>query len=295
VQNTDILNLPGWQVIACDTHEECYVITALPCCRGTACPACGSLATAKHGTQAQKLHDLPCHGKQVTICFGRPRSRCLACHKTWFEALPEIDEQRRATARLVRYVQKQSLTRIFVSVAAETGLDERSVRNWFQDSVAELERTTPRPTPHVMGVDEIYLLGQPRAVFTDLEARRIVEMLPERKKERIGRYFATLAGKDAISVVVIDMHRPYLDLIQEHIPQAKTVIDKFHVVKLVNEIVDRTRKETHAELTDRQRRTLKRDRYILLKRHYDLTAQQQLLLESWLGQFPKLSAVYWHF
>lgn len=100
-------------------------------------------------------------------------------------------------------------------------------------------------------------------------------------------------GKDAISVVVIDMHRTYLDLIQEHILQAKTVIDKFHVVKLVNEIVDRTRKETHATLTDRQRRTLKRDRYILLKRHHDLTVQQLLLLESWLGQFPRLAAVYW--
>lgn len=178
-------------------------------------------------------------------------------------------------------------------MAAETGLDERSVRNWFADAIAELERITPRPTPHVMGLDEIYLLGQPRAMFTDLEAHRIVEMLPERKKECLGRYFAALAGKDVISVVVIDMHRPYLDLIHDHIPQAKTVIDKFHVVKLVNEIVDRTRKETHATLTDRQRRTLKRDRYILLKRHHDLTAQQQLLLESWLGQFSRLAAVYW--
>jgi hypothetical protein len=91
------------------------------------------------------------------------------CRKTWFEAMPETDEQRRATAHLVRYVQRQALTRTFVSVAAETGLDEKSVRNWFHDSIAELEHAISRPTPQVMGLDKIYLLGQPRAVFTDLQ------------------------------------------------------------------------------------------------------------------------------
>ncbi len=293
MQNTDILNLPGWQIIACDASEDRYLIQANPCHPRCACPACGSLSTAKHGRQPQQLHDLPCHGKLVTIHFDRQRSRCLVCRKTWFEILPEVDEQRRATARLVRYVQKQSLTRTFVSVAAETGLDERSVRNWFADAVAELERITHRPTPQIMGLDEIYLLGQPRAVFTNLETHRIVEMLPERKKEYIGRYFETLAGKETVSVVVIDMHRPYLDLILKYFPQAHPVIDKFHVLRQLGEVVECARKEVRATLTDRQRRTLMHDRFLLHKRYKDLTAQQLLILESWLGQFPRLSAVYW--
>ena len=35
------------------------------------------------------------------------------------------------------------------------------------------------------------------------------------------------------------------------------------------------------------------DRFLLHKRYKDLTAQQLLILESWLGQFPRLAAVYW--
>jgi transposase len=77
---------------------------------------------------AQTLHDLPCHGKRVTIGVNRQRYRCVACRKTWFEALPEVDERYFATARLVRYVQRQALTRPCVSVAAETGIDEKTVR-----------------------------------------------------------------------------------------------------------------------------------------------------------------------
>jgi transposase len=66
---------------------------------------------------------------------------------TWFEALPEADERCRVTVRLVRSVQRQALTRTFVSLAAETGLDEKSVRNWFHHSITELERITPGLTP----------------------------------------------------------------------------------------------------------------------------------------------------
>ena len=266
---------------------------ARPCRPCRACPYCASKAFAKHGTQAQMLRDLPCHGKQVTIHIDRQRFRCLACHKTWFEVLPETDEQRRATVRLVHYVQKQSLTRTFVSVAAEIGLDERSVRNWFADSVASLERITPRPTPQIMGLDEIYLLGRPRAVFTDIEAHRIIEMLPERKKEAISRHLAALEDRAQIQVAVIDMHRPYLDVLHEHLPHVHIVIDKFHVLKQLGEAVERVRKEVRADLSDRQRRTLMHDRFLLHKRHKDLTAQQLLILESWLGQFPRLAAVYW--
>ncbi len=289
----DLLNLPGWRVISCEESEERYLIQAKPCYPRSPCPDCGSIRAFKHGSDAQTLHDLPCHGKRVTIGVNRQRYRCADCRKTWFEALPEVDERYFATARLVRYVQRQALTRPFVAVAAETGIDEKTARIWFHDSIANLEQAMPRSTPQVLGLDEIYLLGQPRAVFSDLKTRRVVEMLPERKKDVISRYLAALPEKDRIQICVIDMHRPYLEAFMTHLPHAKIVIDKFHVLKQLGEAVERVRKEVRASLSDRARRGLMHDRFLLHKRHKDLTAQQLLILESWLGQFPRLSAVYW--
>ena len=57
--------------------------------------------------------------------------------------------------------------------------------------------------------------------------------------------------------------------------------------------MDDARKALRAKLSERSKRALMHDRFILLKRHQDLSAQQLLLLESWLGQFPRLAAVYW--
>ncbi len=39
------------------------------------------------------------------------------------------------TTRLIRSIQEQSLRRTFVSIAAEVGLDEKTIRNIFHDYV----------------------------------------------------------------------------------------------------------------------------------------------------------------
>jgi transposase len=292
LSSVDLLNLPCWQMIDCEERENVYLITAAPYVPRSACPACGSLTVVKHATDEQTIRDLPCHGKQVIIQVNRTRYRCKVCRKTWFEVLPEVDEHRSATSRLVRYVQYQSLFRSFVSLAAECGLDEKSVRTIFHEYVLELEQVMQQSTPRVLGLDELHLMGKPRAMITDVEARRFVEILPDRKKATIVRYLEQLSDKDRIEVAVIDMHAPYLQALTEQLSQVFVVIDRFHVIQLLNRAVDRARKEIRESLSDRQRRQLMHDRFLLLKRHRDLKESELLILEAWLNQFPDLQAIY---
>lgn len=147
----DILNLPGWSVLDVEERDDRYIIQAKPSAEGTSCPACGNNAILRHGADLQQIHDLPCHGKQVSIAVEKQRYRCRWCRKTWFAVLPEVDEQHNVTLRLVRYVQRQSLTRTFVQVATETGISERSVRRLFDDYVAILEQKRQAYTPCVLG------------------------------------------------------------------------------------------------------------------------------------------------
>lgn len=288
----DLLNMPGWQVMAIEEHEDRYVICARPVSCDPVCPQCGSSAAAKHGKDHQCLRDLPCHAKHVFIEFSRQRFRCLICKKTWFEPLSGVDERRFATLRLVRYIQQQSLTRTFAAIALECGLDEKSIRNLFHDYVEELERSVQIATPVIMGMDELHLLGQMRGVITDVQGRSFVEVLPDRKKQTIITYLAALPNKEGIQVCVIDMWRPYLEAIQETLPHVTVVIDKFHVIKQLNEIVEKVRKDVRSGLSERQVRQLMHDRFLLLKRPRSLSERDQLILEGWLGTFPRLKAVY---
>jgi transposase len=143
-----------------------------------------------------------------------------------------------------------------------------------------------------MGMDELYLLGKPRGMITNVGTRGFVEMLPDRKKQTILRFLTNLPDKATIQVCVIDMWRPYLEALNEALPHVTVIIDKFHVVKLLSDIVETVRKEIRGTLNDRQRRELMHDRFLLLKRPDTLSDQERLILESWLGSFPRLKAVY---
>lgn len=90
----------------------------------------------------------------------------------------------------------------------------------------------------------------------------------------------------------MDMWVPYRDAVQAVMPQAEIIIDKFHVLKLANEAMERARKSIRAELDTKQRRGLMHDRFVLLKRTAELTDQEALLLDGWIKNYPLLGEAY---
>jgi len=101
-----------------------------------------------------------------------------------------------------------------------------------------------------------------------------------------------LPGRKDIELSCIDMWVPYKEAIPVVLPNAKIVIDRFHVVKMANEAVETVRKAIRETLSESQRRQLMHDRFLLLHRPTDLDVSKQLILEAWLENMPVLKAVY---
>src|SRR5690625_3261228 len=77
------------------------------------------------------------------------------------------------------------------------------------------------------------------------------------------------------------------------IPHAKIVIDKFHVVKLANEALEKIRKANHQNVSAKERRQLIIDRYVLLTSRKDLNDfDDQIKLQIWTDMFPLLGQAY---
>jgi transposase len=165
----NILNLPGYRVADVREAEREYhvkVETITPVGR---CPACHGTDAVGHGRVEILVHDLPVHGKQVGVYVDARRLRCQGCGKTFMETLPGVNDARRMTQRLVKWVGERSLRYTFTSIADEIGVAEGTIRNVFADHVAELERTVKFQTPQWMGIDEIHIIKRPRAVFSNLK------------------------------------------------------------------------------------------------------------------------------
>jgi transposase len=117
-------------------------------------------------------------------------------------------------------------------------------------------------------------------------------LLPNRNKDTVVRFLYHLEGKDRIQYVAMDMWQPYRDACKAVIPQAGIIIDKFHVLRMANDAMERVRKNQRERLTAKQRRGLMHDRFILLKRDRDLTDHERLLLSGWIQNYPELGQAY---
>ena len=292
---TNFLNLPSWEVVSVKESKNDYRVEATYTPLPERCPHCPEYLFAgkvyKHGTMQQEVMDLPAHGKRVGIVLTRVRLRCQDCKKTFLQPVPDLDERGTMTARLVRYIERESLKKTFVSVADEVGVTEGTIRNVFHRHVEHLEETTCFQTPERLGIDELYLLKKARAVFTSLKERTIIGVLDNRLKKSVSAHLRTLTA-DAVKVVAIDMHRSYKDAVREVLPNAAIVVDKFHVVRMASVCLETVRKSFKEGLEPKERRQLKRDRFVLLKRNRDLKDEQRVTLEGWQRMFPKLGAAY---
>jgi transposase len=291
--NLNILNLPDWDIIEVKEGEHDYAIHAKYAKEPEACLRCGVIGQLyRHGVKKQRYMDLPIHNKRVGLIAHRQRYHCLACHKTSFQPLPDMDKNHSATKRLIEFIGKESMKRTYVSIADDTGIHERTVRRLFSAEVAKLEKETHFETPRWLGIDEVHLVKKARCILTNVEQRTVVDMLASRNKDVVSRYLYQLPDRKYIELVTMDMWQPYRDSVRDILPQANIVVDRFHIVRLAIQGMDTVRKDTRAHLTARQTRTLKRDRYILFHRRSDLDEQDKFILDTWIGAFPKLGKAY---
>ena len=204
-----------------------------------------------------------------------------------------LDVNRSVTNRLFNWIQEASLKKTFTSVADEIGVDEKTVRNIFNDYVAELEDQTDFRTPKWLGIDEVHLLKNYRCVITDVENKSVIDILGKLNKDMVISYFSKLKDIDKVELVAMDMWNPYKSAVNSVIPHAKIVIDKFHVVKLANEALEKIRKANRENVSAKERRQLMRDRYVLLKRRKELNDfDDQIKLQVWTDMFPLLGQAY---
>ena len=116
---------------------------------------CRAAAMYGHGTVEQTYRDIPGHGLAVTILVERKRFRCRSCARTQFDAIPDLDDRRFATRRLVEFIHQESFRRPFTPIAADIGIDEQTVRNVFEDHAEHLRETVKFETPTWLGIDEL--------------------------------------------------------------------------------------------------------------------------------------------
>lgn len=133
----------------------------------------------------------------------------------------------------------------------------------------------------VVGVDETAARRGHDYVtlFVDLEEKRTIFVTDGRDQSVVGEFVRDLiehhGAAENVTQVSCDMSPAFIKGVEENLPNAAVVFDRFHVTKVINEAVDKVRK---AEVG--QNPILKNSRYLFLKNRDRLTIYQHEQLEN---------------
>ena len=288
----DILKLNYLQTLDCQDKGNYYHFSASGTLDPGSCDACGQNDFYKHGSQPQTYMDTPMHGKRVLIEIDRRRFRCKACGKTMFEPLPDMDGKRQATSRLIEYIERRCMKDTFSALSREIGIDDKTVRFIFDDYVVKRQNEVQYKTPEVMGIDELKIIGDYRAILTNIDKLALFDLLPSRKKVSLLEYFDALPNKQNVTTLVMDMWNPYRQVGKKLFPGRLIVADRFHVVRMANEGMERVRKQIRKTVDDKTRIKLKDERFLLYKRKANLTDEDMEKVQKWFKMFPQLQLAY---
>lgn len=212
---------------------------------------------------------VPIGAKAVWIEMHVPRIECQACGARRRVRVTFADPKRRHTRSFERYVAEllQFMTpqdivwHLGISWDLANDIQKRRLGKRFG-------RPKLRRLKH-LAIDEIHLGKQYRFVtlVLDLDSGAVVHVGDGKGAEALKPFWKRLNGSRAkIRAVACDMSPAYISAVLKHLPKARLVFDRFHVVKLMNEKLTELRRALYRELTGlRQKQVLKGIRWLLLK------------------------------
>ncbi|MFF9549356.1 ISL3 family transposase [Methylobacterium fujisawaense] len=285
------LFLDDWTVDAVEKPDrKTYRIKARYDTLPDACPKCGSVGRLyKWATIPTEYLDAPVHGRRTIIVVEKQRLRCRECGATFMQPLPDMDPKRSLTKRAVEYIAEQALYDTNLSVARTLGVQEKTVRQIVDEANAEREANHRISGPLILGIDELVLQGEPRAILIDVGHGRILDILPDRTIGLVHRWLSWLPDRERVHIVTTDMWNPYREATYAALPNAVIVADKWHVQKKIGEAVDKVRNRLARNLSRAQRRKALRGRRLLLTHRGRLSPRAAFVLDGWLKNNPVLN------
>jgi transposase len=149
----------------------------------------------------------------------------------------------------------------------------------------------------ILGIDGISTKKRHKdfvLIISDIGNKRVIEVLENRLKESLDKYFDDMPQeiKCKIKQVSIDMWSPYRDSVIEKLPHVEIVVDRFHVMKNLNDCLTNTRREICRESSKEDKLKLKDCRWILVKNCEDLTQEEQERLNMVYETSPELKQAH---
>lgn len=259
------------------------------------CPKCGKRSSNIEFEFDRLIRDLDVAGKSCFLSFWQKKIRC-SCGYRGIERLDFVDKLRRVTKRMETYVVSLCEKMTLKDVSLVTELDWKSIKNIDRDYIKSKLPDILKLEIRRIAIDEIAIMKGHKyfTIIRDYDTGLAISIVFGRGYEETARALGSL-GKEKLNRIEyasLDMWDPYIKAIKEQCPNAHLVFDKFHVVKKVNEALDKVRKKEFNDAEKEERIDMKHKRFIILKKGDNLNAKEKEELTNLMQKNNKLYKAY---
>lgn len=292
----DLLRLPGLKIERIEPSDRRIEIYGQVDEGPQPCPNCGEPTAVVRQYTTREVRDLDMSGRQVWLHLQMKQYECLSCRRYFTQRLSWADSGKSYTRRQAKFIFEMCEHQAFAQVGVIVDMHAKSVERLYLEYASTQCQTQDRlRRVRRLGIDELSHHKGKRSyccVLTDLDRGVHVDILPDRKKETLRAYFQNLgpAWRQQIEAVSCDIWSPYIEVAEEFFPQADICIDRFHVVALLNKVLDRFRR--HLRKTAPHEEAFKHIKWQLFKRPENLSQPERQSLEQALIQCQDLRQMY---
>ena len=274
---TNILGIKDKNIIILDyldagTHKEIIAKLDYPAPKCLDCQG----QMAKYDFQKEsKIPYLECAGYKILIRLRKRRFRCKVCGKMAVAETSLVKKNHQISTIVnqkitQKLIEKIPMTAIAESLSISTSTVIRKLKEFeFKSDLNHL--------PEHMSWDEYsFKKGKMSFIAHDYDTRKIVAILDGRTQATIRNHFLRYSRqvRSRVKVITMDMFSPYYAIARKLFPNAKIVLDRFHIVQHLSRAMNRVRIQIMNQFDRRSHE------YKALKRYWKLIQQDSRKLSD---------------
>ncbi len=282
-----MLNLKGLKLMNVDfkPREKAIYLLVKPYKNGCRCPECNRRCKIKRTMPDARTWRDVCVGGWSIFFIYIPKEIDCPTHGRVQESIPWADAYSRVTYRFEFLMLTYSQMMTQKAASGLLHIPTSTFSNLLHRTIHRLRDGHRIRNLKCIGVDEVsYKKGHKYiTVVYDLERSCVLWVGKGKKRKTIDKFFNEELSdyqKKKIKWACCDMSETFIGALKKHCPNAKLVLDRFHIAKALNSAVDEVRKTEWRSLKGNAKKALKGIRWILFKNEGDRTKEDKKILDD---------------
>lgn len=214
------------------------------------CPKCGVVFDdkfEKHGFIVSDIKIPNVSGYKSILRLHKQRYLCKHCNKA-FTLTSNITDYGCFISNLTKQkIAKDLMKKLSeTDIALDNGVSSNTVER-VMDSYYETLKLYKHYLPEVLSFDEFKSVKSADGAMSFHMCNgitgQIIDIVEDRRLDNLIKYFFyyDYKARSKVKYITIDMYSPYISLIKKMFPNAKIIIDKFHLTQLISRSLNKTR------------------------------------------------------